>query len=146
MSTDLSPGFYLALEESPGDVVTLLALADWYDEQGDPDAAGCLRWVVRLGKWPFRYHQAAGPPQRGGPWREGWWWWAIDGPSASVDWGLPAACLLPPAVWQRMVHGFPYRPAVFKEYATVRDAYEALIDAWARVRPDAPRPAGRARS
>ena len=37
--TDSPDAFYLALEESPGDPVTLQALADWYEEQGHADAA-----------------------------------------------------------------------------------------------------------
>ena len=51
--------FYLALEESPGDPVTLQALADWYEEQGQTDDAACLRWTVRQPALPVPL-----PPRR----------------------------------------------------------------------------------
>ena len=52
---DTLAGFYLALRESPGDPVTLLALADWFEEQGQADNAACVRWSLRRERRPFEY-------------------------------------------------------------------------------------------
>jgi len=142
---DAPTAFYLALEDEPHDAVTLQALADWYDDQGDADAAACLRWAVRRGLGPYRYRKGAGLTIASEGWHDGWLWWATDDPDFGRDWGHPPSCRLPSAVWKRLRHTFGYPPAVFKEYPTSREAYEALIDAWARVRPDALEAAGRER-
>jgi uncharacterized protein (TIGR02996 family) len=58
MSKDNRPAvFFAALEANPADTVTTLKLANWYDEQGEPDRAACLRWVVATGHHPYRYKQ-----------------------------------------------------------------------------------------
>src|SRR5262249_31745497 len=124
--------FYLSLEESPHDPVTLQALADWYEEQGNPDAADCLRWAVQHTKSPFRYRRDSGLTVSSAGWHDGWLWWAVDDPYYGRDWGHPRSCMLPRELWSRLHHSFPYDPAVFKEYETAQGAYEALIDAWSR--------------
>lgn len=140
---ELAPvdAFYLTLDETPGDLPTLLALADWYLDHDQPAAGACIRWTVQQGYRPFRY---LGPGQlsvSGDLWSPGWLWWAIDDPSLRIDWGHPAHCCLPPFVWDELSHSFPYDPAVFKQYPTTRAAYEALIDAWPRLEPiHRPRP------
>jgi uncharacterized protein (TIGR02996 family) len=125
--------FYLALEDVPDDRLTLLALADWYEEEGGPDAADCLRWTVRNAVWPFRYSVNSGLSVSSAVWHDGWFWWSVDEPFHGRDWGHDPHCLLPAAVWQKLRHTFNYDPAVFKEYPTRRSAYEALIEAWPRV-------------
>ena len=125
--------FYLVLEDHPDDWVTLLALADWYEERGEPDAADCLRWAARNGASPFCYHVNSNLKFSAPVWHDGWFWWAVDEPYHGRDWGHDASCRLPQALWAKLRHTFNYNPAVFKEYPTRRAAYEALIDAWPRV-------------
>ena len=85
--TDTLASFYLALEETPGDSVTLQALADWYEEQDRLDAASCLRWLVRRGRFPFLYRKDAGLVVASTAFTEGWFWWAVDEPIYGRDWG-----------------------------------------------------------
>ena len=124
--------FYLTLDESPGDVATLLALSDWYDEHDDAVAAECIRWSARRKRWPFRYERAGSLSVAGADWHEGWYWWGHDDPDRGSDWGHPDQCRLPLRLWRQLRHGDPWNhtPAVFKEYPTVQLAYEALIAAW----------------
>jgi uncharacterized protein (TIGR02996 family) len=124
--------FYDALDQTPEeDRVTLLALADWYEEQGEPEAAECLRWTVRQGLSPFCYQRdGGGVTVSSDAWHDGWFWWSVDEPSQTSDWGHDPACRLPRALWQKLRHTFNYDPAVFKEYRTRRAAYEALLEAW----------------
>lgn len=122
-------GLYLALEEMPGDPVTLLVLADYYFEQGDADASACLHWVVAQGRRPFRFQRGILTMQSAA-WTENWYWWAIDDVSWGRNWGHPVECRLPPRLWRLLRHSFDYTPAVFKQYPTVREAYEVLLEAW----------------
>lgn len=138
MVLDSADAFYLALEDDPRDHVTRHALADWFDERGDADAAACLRWVIRHRVGPFRYSRNAGLTVHSADWREGWLWWAIDDTVLGLDWGHPPWCRLPPEMWRRLAHSFGYPPAVIKQYPTCREAYEELIRVWALVRPDRP--------
>ncbi len=112
--------------------MTLLALADWYEEQDQHEWAVSLRWTVRHGRYPFRCRRA-GLKKFGHEWREGWYWWAIDDPIYGRDWGHPQHCRLPREVWQPLQHTLPDPPAVFKDYPTQQAAYEALFEAWPRV-------------
>ena len=131
---DPQSAFYLVLNESPGDIVTLLALSDWYDEAGDVTAAECIRWSARRKRWPFRYTRSAEALSvAGSDWHEGWFWWGHDDPGRGGDWGHPDECRLPIRLWRQIRHLHSYTPAVFKEYPTVRQAYEALIAAWPLV-------------
>jgi hypothetical protein len=123
---------YLGLDASPGDKVTLYALADWYEENGWADAAAAIRWTIRRGLFPFRYSRDAGLSVFREAWHEGWYWWANDGPDGS-EWGYPTSCCLPHGVWQRLAHGFAHPPSIFKEYPSQRDAYETLFDVWPLV-------------
>jgi hypothetical protein len=121
---------YLALDELPGDPVTTRALADWYEEQGNEEAAECLRWAVERERWPFQYRSSAGLSVASQDWGDGWFWWAVEDRSYGREWGHPASCRLPAALWEHLPHTFTYGPAVFKEYPTLRAAYEALFAAW----------------
>jgi uncharacterized protein (TIGR02996 family) len=142
MPTRDSPdAFYLALDESPGDPVTTLALADWYEEQGNSRAADCLRWAAENARWPFQYRKGGPVKVFSQKFHEGWYWWAVADSSADLDWGAeadwghPRECRLPRPTWERLKYISPgYQPSVFKEYPSRRAAYEALFDAWLRRR------------
>src|SRR5258708_24558934 len=86
---------YLALDEAPDDSVTMRALADWYEEQGDLSTAECLHWAVERKRCPFRYHKGSGLAVSAKEWRDGWVWWVIGDPSRGRDWGLAPECRLP---------------------------------------------------
>jgi hypothetical protein len=121
---------YLALEETPGDELALLALADCYLEEGQVDASMCVRWSLARGRHPFRYTNGA-LSIASGVMTHGHWWWAIDDRGVIAgNWGYPHACRLPRGMWDQLPHSFSYTPSVFKQYPTIRDAYEALIYAW----------------
>ena len=124
--------FYLALDEMPGDRVTMLALADWYEEHGNADAADCLRWAVREVRRPFRYGPDDSMRVTFEKWQKGWYWWAKAG--EGLDWGHPATCGLAEDIWRGLKHTFDYSPSVFKEYPSFRAAFEALVAVWARRR------------
>jgi len=121
---------YLALEETPSDELTLMALADCYLEEGLPDASMCLRWAITRGRTPFQYTNGSLSVNTDSM-KHGHWWWSFDDRGVIAgDWGYPAACRLPRGMWKQLPHNFDYTPAVFKQYSTVREAYEALIYAW----------------
>jgi uncharacterized protein (TIGR02996 family) len=42
-----------ALAADPADALTKLAIADLYEEHGNPGAAGAWRWLARTGKRPY---------------------------------------------------------------------------------------------
>lgn len=128
--------FYLSLEESPGDAVTLQALADWFEEEGQSDEAACLRWAVRRGLCPYRFRREADSAIPNSPTlKEGSLWWALDDPHYGNTWGHPRSCRLASGIWKKLSHTFEYEPAVIKQYASVREAYEALLAIWSRVPP-----------
>jgi uncharacterized protein (TIGR02996 family) len=119
---------YAALSASPDDRITFLALADWYEDHDQPDEAECLRWLVKTARRPYQYFEANPLRYHHESWAEGWYWWTTE--RAAEVWGYPENCQLPFAVWDRLDHTFAYNPITFKEYATVRDAYEAVLEAW----------------
>src|SRR4051812_17712569 len=92
-------GLFHALEDDPGDVVSLCALADWYEEIDRPAPARCLRWVVRRGRRPSRSARATFTVH-GGPFHDRWLWWATGEPIQGAAWGLPQSCRLPSALWR----------------------------------------------
>jgi hypothetical protein len=128
---------YDALEARPDDRLTLLALADWYEENAHPGAAACLRWLAEEGKHPYRYYPSNGLRHHHPSWSAGWYWWTND--QEPENWGYPAACKLPYLLWDRLADTFSYDPIVFKEYPTVRGTFEAAIAAWVAL-PEAKRP------
>ena len=129
----LPDAFYHSLDESPDDATTLSALADWYEERGDTDRAACVRWTIRRGIHPVRFvrDNAQAVTVRGVSWRDAWYWWVID----ERNWAEVRACRLPPKLWNRLAHSFPYEPGVFKDFPTRRAAYEALFEAWPLFAP-----------
>ena len=126
-----------ALEDVPDDRVTLLALADWFEDQDRSMAAGCLRWLAASGKLPYRYFAASPLRYHHESWAEGWFWWTTE--SEMEKWGYPQTCELPFNLWDRLRHTFDYKPTTFKEYPRIREACEALVDAWTAL-PEGERP------
>lgn len=45
-------GWQLFLEDEPDNLDRRAVLADWLDEQGDSEAASCLRWMVSANRLP----------------------------------------------------------------------------------------------
>jgi hypothetical protein len=131
-NAQLQSALYTALEQNPSDAVTLLALADVYEEVEDLNAAECLRWTVQRKKRPFRYDPDQRMKVTYTGWHKGWYWWARLGDG--YHWGHPVACRLPITVWRQLSHTFKYNPRVFKEYPSLRQAYEALYQIWPRVK------------
>lgn len=106
-------------------------LARWYEDHGQPAAAACVRWVRDGGLRPFNYTRQAPLAQHSEVWHHGWYWWATREPGPQGEWGHPRDCRLPHELWLHLRHSFPYPPQVFKEYATLQTAFEALFEAWA---------------
>jgi uncharacterized protein (TIGR02996 family) len=132
---DTLAGFYLALKENPGDPVTLLALADWYEENGLPEHASCLRWTAQRHRFPFEYRKEdPGMVNHSKAWTDGWYWWAIDDP-VGRGWGHPPTCHLPRPLWKRLENHFPFDVGVFKHFPSLQAAYEALFDVWPLFTP-----------
>ncbi len=126
---------YAALEASPASAERVLALAEHHARAGHFRAAAALHWSVLEQKRPFCYHRDSGLTVEFDDWGEGWYWWATtaadyEDANYGMDWGHPPACRLPLALWRELPHTFDYDPAVFKEYPTLRAAYQALIDGW----------------
>jgi hypothetical protein len=59
--------------------------------------------------------------------------WAKADPGYGDNWGHPPSCRLPPRVWLLLRHTFDYSPAVFKEYKTIKDAWEELFAVWGKA-------------
>ena len=127
---------YAELEVNPGDALTLLALADWFEENDLAKPSECVRWLAEMGKVPFRYTSDAEIIHHFEAWKDGWYWWTTA--ASRKGWGYPKSCRLPRTLWGRMAHTFDYPPRVFKEYPTVRGAIEAVILAWTRRPPKPP--------
>jgi len=124
---------YKAIEEKPLDSVSILALADWYEEQGQTEAAAALRWLAEQKKTPYRYIYQEELKVHFDQWKSGWYWWATD--AEGHDWGHPDSCVLPHKLWSKLTHAFEYNPLVFREYPTIQGAIDAFIRAWTRKRP-----------
>src|SRR5262245_29400774 len=139
MPDDSLDALYKALDDKPDDQVTIRALADWYEEHDNQDAAECLRWTAEEKKHPFLYKKRGGGVSVScKTWHDKWLWWAIfkEGEHEyGNDWGHSPECRLPPGLWDKIKHTFDYDPAVFKEYPSRRAAYEALFEAWPAFRP-----------
>lgn len=119
---------YEALETTPDDGVTLFALADWFDEHDAAHKAAFYRWLATQRKWPYQYHADSDLQHHFSEWQEGWFWWTTA--QNKADWGYPPSCALPHALWSKLPHTFKYNPLVFKEFATLREAFEALRLVW----------------
>jgi hypothetical protein len=132
---DALSAFFAELDDNPADQVTLLALADWFEEQDRLDAAACLRWAARHRYRPFHYRRDGGMSVTGSDWRDGWFWWAKDDQAVGWEWGHEPTCRLPGVVWRKLKHSFQHEPLVFKDYPSRQAAYEALIAAWPLVVP-----------
>lgn len=122
-----------ALEHSPEDTVTVNALADWYEEQGDDAAAACLRWAARHGRRP-----GYNPGQR----NFGKFFWEREEATPIID-DPPAQ--LPESLWLALAGNDEKYPVYsFKSYRTIRVALADLIAAWKLLPSAAPCPASSA--
>src|SRR4051794_35713239 len=134
---DALVGFYQTLKETPGDPVTLMALADWFEEHGQPDHAACVRWTARRNRFPFEYRrEASGIVVSSPAWHDGWYWWGVEG-DYGRDWGHPPGCRLPRELWKGLKNHFDHDVSVFKHFPSLEAAYEALFDAWLKSPPSA---------
>jgi hypothetical protein len=113
---------FSALESNRGDRVSLSALADWFEEQGEPDARECLRWVVAAGRRPgFNEHQQT----------YGKCFWERESPHPILN-DPPAQ--LPEPLWLALLENDePHAVASFKSYKTARAAWLALLAGWKRI-------------
>jgi hypothetical protein len=136
---NMLPVLYTRLAVCACDPTRLAELARWYEAHGRPEAAACVRWVLESNRRPFCYSRRAPLAQHSEVWHQGWYWWATDKPGTATDWGHPTQCRLPHDLWLRLRHSLPYNPLVFKEFATLQIAFEALIEARA-ARAAAPVP------
>ncbi|MFO0843608.1 MAG: tetratricopeptide repeat protein [Gemmataceae bacterium] len=121
---------YHSLEQMPGDDLALMALADCYLEEGQPDAAACARWSLARGRHPFRYTHGSLSITSDAVSHGHWWWTNGENHPVAAGWGCPDTCKLPRDMWKQLPHNHDYPPGVFKQYQTLREAYEALIFAW----------------
>lgn len=122
---DCRDALFDALEADAGDAVSLAALADWSEEQGDDAAAACLRWLAGQGRRPFYFPR----PGDRGPFL---WILRDDEPLVKDE-----AAQLPPALWRELKgNDEPGEVASYKSYRTARLAYLAAVGAW----PLAPQP------
>lgn len=117
--------------------MTLLALADWFEEREKTRESGCLRWVAAMEKMPYQHRHSDDLLHHHDTWNDGWFWWTTD--REKGGWGYAPSAILPHALWDRLTHQFNYDPLVFKEYPTVRAALEALLEAWSPALVATPR-------
>jgi uncharacterized protein (TIGR02996 family) len=52
MTTSYPEAFYRQLEEDPDDWATRLVMADWYEDNGEPERAEAIRWQVENKRRP----------------------------------------------------------------------------------------------
>ena len=122
-------GLQKALDENPQDQTLRLILADWYEEQGRPWAAECMRWLAEKGHYPLYYRQ----------WKTYQWGWAMGG--ISKPW---KQYTLPAAIWHRLpsANGYQsyYRHQIWWSLAGKirQEAEEAAVLAWEEFRQKHP--------
>jgi hypothetical protein len=112
---------HTALDADPTDAISRLALADWYEEQGDLVAAKAWRWLAQEGKRPFdwaRYNESSVHFQ-GFDWHNG-----------RAQWDVPAYCTIARALWRRLPERGTENTESWRSYTTRREAEEALIEAF----------------
>jgi hypothetical protein len=119
---DALRGLFAALEEQPGDLVALAALADWYEEHGDADAVACLHWAARRERRPgLNPHQTT----------FGKFFWEREDPDPIIN-DPPAQ--LPGPLWLAVGdNDEPHAVGSYKSYKTAEAAYRALIEGWKRI-------------
>jgi hypothetical protein len=120
---------FAALEADCADRATLSALADWSEENDDPDASAALRWLIRTGRRPgFNEHQFL----------FGKFFWSLEDPHPIM---ADPQALLPAILWHEIAGNDESKPVTsFKSFKTARLAYLALIAGWKRVRGAVPDP------
>jgi len=119
---DALRGLFAALEEREPDPTAQAALADWYEEHGDAEAAACVRWLARRGARPgVNEHQTI----------FGRFFWEREGPDPILN-DPPAQ--LPERLWLAAGdNDEPHPVGSFKSYKTAEAAYRALLAAWKQI-------------
>src|SRR4051812_24233227 len=102
----------------PDDWTLREVLASWFEDNGLPEEAACLRWMLENKKWP--YH---GGPQSPATW--------FDADTISPGLGDPESDV-PGAVFAYLEGGTQVRNHM--TFADVKDAVEALLAAWVKAR------------
>jgi hypothetical protein len=109
--------FFADLEKNPEDWKVRGVLADWYEDSGRADLAGCLRWMVNHKKRP--YHGSS----------KVFTWFNAD----TVEPGLgDPESDIPGAVYQLLSGG--EESANHKAFPNLRAAEEAFQAAWSAAR------------
>jgi uncharacterized protein (TIGR02996 family) len=109
--------FFEDLAEKPEDWQVRGVFADWCEDNGKPELAECLRWMIRRQKRP--YHGSG----------TSFTWFNADTIRAGM--GDPESDL-PGRVYDRLSGGT--QVANHRSYATLREAEEALYAAWEAAR------------
>jgi hypothetical protein len=104
-------------EDNPLDFALLLPWSDWYEEQGDPRAAACLRWCYQHQRAPdsIKYSKL-------------WWNDMIADPGTASPGDLPK-CL-----WNELT-GDKSQGWASCRYFRARDALMALLQVWQKHAP-----------
>jgi uncharacterized protein (TIGR02996 family) len=104
---------------NPNDFAAYLVLADWYEDNGDPAAAGCWRWLGTHSKRPWYVN-----PERD-------WYWlkkdSVQDPSSDMPRSLLNAS---PEHLKRLKDdgedwGYPYT-----RHDGLMEAYEFVLEVW----------------
>jgi hypothetical protein len=110
--------FFADLERDPQDWPLRGVLADWYEDNGRPELAECLRWMIRKRKRP--HHRVKGT----------YVWFNAD---ANQDLsGDDPESDLPGAVYKRVAGGL--EQGGHKSFPSLRAAEESFQAAWLAAR------------
>jgi hypothetical protein len=119
--TDLKK-IHRVLDQDPTDVLSRLALADLYEEEGDLITARAWRWLAAQKKWPYDW---AKQPEydcfKTFDWYQG----------EGAVWAVPPSCHVPPALWPFLRRKYP--EGNWADYRTRRAAEDALVRAYRRA-------------
>jgi hypothetical protein len=115
---------FTAFDSDRGDRAALGALADWYEEHGEIDAAACLHWALALGRRPgFNERQQV----------YGQYFWVRQDEHPILD---DPQAQLPEMLWEQLTDfDEPHSVASFKSYRSARAAFTALLAAWKAGKP-----------
>lgn len=110
---------FAAIDDDRTDAVSINALGDWFEENGDSNAAVCLRWVTRNGRRPSSYPR----PSILGPYL-----WVRQEQQPIIE---DPAAQIPEKLWLELKDNDETEAvASFKSYRSPRAAYVALVEAW----------------
>ncbi len=105
------------LASAPGDWKLRGVLADWYEDNDQPEEAACLRWMIQQHKRPYR------ESDHGASW--------FNADTVPPGLGDPESDI-PGPLFQELEGGLVL--GNHRSFPTVRAAEEALLAAWRRAR------------